>query len=121
MSIGTKVRDIRKNDLKLTQGEFAKLCGVSRSYISEIEQGRIVGNLNLLTKLSEVTGKPISYFLEDSDSIPVYPYELLDNIIESFIANGLIDSDGNMDEDTSNFLLKTLQKEIQIKLRRRQK
>ncbi|MDU7212519.1 helix-turn-helix transcriptional regulator [Clostridium sp.] len=116
MNFADKVKYIRKVELKLTQAELAKLCEVSRSYISEIEQGRIVGNLNIITKLSKIANKPIEYFIDSNEDIKVHSYEVLDNIINSFIDNGLISPDGKMDKDTEEFLNKTLMKEIMYKL-----
>lgn len=116
MNFAEKVKHIRKVELKLTQAELAKLCEVSRSYISEIEQGRVVGNLNIITKLSKISNKPIEYFIGHNEDIKIHSYEVLDNIINSFIDNGLISSDGKMDKDTEEFLNKTLMKEIMYKL-----
>ena len=116
MDLAGKVKHLRKVELKLTQAEFAKLCGVSRSYISEIEQGRIVGNLNLINKLSKISNKPIDYFTDSTADIKIHSYEVLDNIINSFIENGLISENGEMDKDTEEFLTKTLKKEILYKL-----
>ncbi len=116
MNLAGKVKHLRKVELKLTQAEFAKLCGVSRSYISEIEQGRIVGNLNLINKLSKISNKPIDYFTDSTVDIKIHSYEVLDNIINSFIENGLISENGEMDKDTEDFLNKTLKKEILYKL-----
>lgn len=116
MNFAEKVKHIRKVELKLTQAELAKLCEVSRSYISEIEQGRVVGNLNIITKLSKISNKPIEYFIASNEDIKIHSYEVLDNIINSFIDNGLISSDGKMDKDTEEFLNKTLMKEIMYKL-----
>lgn len=116
MNLAEKVKHIRKAELKLTQKEFAELCGVSRSYISELEHGRIIGNLSLIDKLSKISNKPITYFTDSEAEIEIHSYEVLDNIINSFIDNGLIDNDGNMDKDTEEFLFKTLKKEILYKL-----
>lgn len=116
MNLAEKVKHIRTVELKLTQKELAKLCGVSRSYISELEHGRIVGNLSLIDKLSKISNKPITYFTDSEEEIEIHSYEVLDNIINSFIENGLIDKDGNMDKDTEEFLFKTLKKEILYKL-----
>lgn len=121
MSLAEKVKYIRKSELKLTQAELAKLCGVSRSYISEIEQGRVIGNLNLITKLSKISNKPIEYFTDSNEDIKIHSYEVLDNIINSFIDNGLISKNGEMDSDTEEFLTKTLKKEILYKLSIRNK
>ena len=121
MSLAEKVKYIRKSELKLTQAELAKLCGVSRSYISEIEQGRVIGNLNLITKLSKISNKPIEYFTDSNEDIKIHSYEVLDNIINSFIDNGLISKNGEMDSDTEEFLTETLKKEILYKLSIRNK
>lgn len=121
MNLAEKVKYIRKTELKLTQAELAKLCGVSRSYISEIEQGRVIGNLNLISKLSKISNKPIDYFADSSEDIKIHSYEVLDNIINSFIDNGLISENGEMDSDTEEFLTKTLKKEILYKLSIRKK
>lgn len=115
MSLAQKVKYLRKDELKLTQKDFAEKCGVSRSYIGEIEAGRVVGNFNLISKLSDISGKPITYFV-GSDDIQVKSYEVLDNIINSFISSGVISEDGSMDEVTEQFLLHTLKKEIIYKL-----
>ena len=85
MNLAEKVKHIRKAELKLTQKEFAKLCGVSRSYISELEHGRIIGNLSLIDKLSKISNKPITYFTDSEAEIEIHSYEVLDNIINSFI------------------------------------
>lgn len=116
MNLAEKVKHIRKVELKVTQAELAKLCGVSRSYISEIEQGRIIGNLNLIKKLSKISNKPLEYFTDSTEDIKINSYEVLDNIINSFIENGLISEKGEMDKDTEEFLTKTLKKEILYKL-----
>lgn len=116
MNLAEKVKHLRKVELKLTQAELAKLCGVSRSYISEIEQGRIIGNLNLINKLSKISNKPIEYFADSTEDIKIHSYEVLDSIINSFIENGLISEKGEMDKDTEEFLTKTLKKEILYKL-----
>ena len=121
MNLAEKVKYIRKTELNLTQAELAKLCGVSRSYISEIEQGRVIGNLNLISKLSKISNKPIYYFTDSGEDIKIHSYEVLDNIINSFIDNGLIAENGEMDNDTEEFLTKTLKKEILYKLSIRKK
>jgi transcriptional regulator with XRE-family HTH domain len=57
-----KVKESRK-ELQLTQEEFANKLGISRSYLGDIERGRLKGNnANLISKLSDVTGKPMEYF-----------------------------------------------------------
>lgn len=117
MTFGEKVKDIRKNELHLNQTDFAKLLGISRTYVTEIENGRIKGNTKLLKKLSEITGKSIEYFISNSeDEINVKPFEVLNNIIDNFIENGLIDKDCKMTDEVEEFLHSTMLKEIKNKL-----
>jgi transcriptional regulator with XRE-family HTH domain len=64
-----KVKEIRK-EMELTQEEFAKNLNISRSYLGDIETGRLKGtNVKIISKLSDVTGKPIEYFLEKNAKI----------------------------------------------------
>ncbi len=46
--IGTKIRGFR-NDIELSQEEFARKCDLDRTYISDVERGeRNVSILNLI-------------------------------------------------------------------------
>lgn len=38
--IGKKIKQLRKNNLELTQDEFAKRLGWDRTYLSRIESGK---------------------------------------------------------------------------------
>ena len=59
MSIGDNFKQIRK-DKKLKQADFAKVLGVSQSYISQIENNKTIPNkrfLKLFCLLFEVDMK----------------------------------------------------------------
>ena len=60
-----KLAMVEKN---LTQLELAKKLGVKQAAISKLVRG--INNLTLknLKKISKITNKPLSYFLEDPDS-----------------------------------------------------
>ncbi|MBE6051089.1 MAG: helix-turn-helix transcriptional regulator [Clostridium sp.] len=116
--IGDKIRGIRK-ELNLTQVEFAKKLGISRSYLGDLERGRLKGtNVNMLSKLSEVTNKPIEYFLDKPASIKLY--DTLDYTINMLIEKNLIDNDGKiLDPNAQDMLLNILKEEIKLKLKNR--
>lgn len=111
-----KVKECRK-ELGLTQIEFSKKIGISRSYLAEIERGRIKGTVALITKLSEATNKPLSYFIDD-ENIAINSYDVLDQTIELMINNNEINKEGEMTDWAREMLIKVLEKEIKLKLER---
>ena len=68
MVIGDRIKKVR-DELKLTQNEFATKLGISRSNLSDMENGRNKAeNINILKKLSEISNKSIDYFIKDINS-----------------------------------------------------
>lgn len=65
--IGEKVYQVRKLELNKTQEEFAEMLDISKDTVSNIERGEVIPNTLTLIKLSEVTGKPIEFFLSRKD------------------------------------------------------
>lgn len=65
--IARKLRE-RRNELKLSQQQVADYIGVSRANVTHYESGRLKIRHNILKKLSEILGKPVSYFLDDEDT-----------------------------------------------------
>lgn len=59
--IGCRVREARA-EYGLTQEELASDVGVDPKHISRIENGRKHGSDQLIRRISEVTGKPLSFF-----------------------------------------------------------
>ena len=59
--IGCRVREARV-EYGLTQEELANDVGVDPKHISRIENGRKHGSDQLIRRISEVTGKPLSFF-----------------------------------------------------------
>lgn len=110
-----KLKEVRK-ELGLTQEQLAKRLGVSRSYIGDIETGRLEGtNVKLLSKLADISGYSIEYFLGKEDQVK--QYDILDSAIDMLIDKGLIDKEGNVIDDTAkNILFEILKKEIKLKL-----
>jgi transcriptional regulator with XRE-family HTH domain len=109
------IKSVRK-ELHLTQEEFSKKLGISRSYLGDLETGRLKGsNVQLISKLSDISGKPMEYFLDkDSD---IKQYEILDAGIEMLLSKNLISRDGDiLDPVAENILLEILKKEIKLKI-----
>ncbi|NGT67490.1 helix-turn-helix transcriptional regulator [Clostridium perfringens] len=116
-----KIKQSRK-EMNLTQQEFAKLLGISRGNLGDLENGKNKGgNLSLIRKLSEVTGKEISYFLNSDSEIHINQYEVLDNAINMLIAKGAISKDGKVSPKYKNILFEILEQEIALKIERRSK
>lgn len=62
-SVGEKIREIRIQK-KYTQRKLAELCGISNTYISDMETGRTNPSLKTLGKLSEVLEVNIKEFFD---------------------------------------------------------
>lgn len=69
MDLGTKIKQIRKQK-KLTQEAFAQACGITQTYLSQIENNIKEPNLATLKKISEVltVPLPILFFLSMDDN-----------------------------------------------------
>lgn len=118
----TKVREIRKS-MNLTQEEFAKKLGVSRSTVKDLETGaNKCGNLKLLNKLCEVSGKSSSYFLENGAEIKLNHFEVLNSAIDKLIEADRINDDGSIkDKESERLVLEILKAEIKLKKERQAK
>jgi len=114
-----KVRSIRK-EMGLTQEEFAKKLGITRGYLSDIERGRLKGNnVSLISKLSDISGKPMEYFV-DKD-VDIQPFEVLNSAMDMLIDKGYIDDDGSInDEMAKNIIMEILKKELCLKIKSRE-
>lgn len=55
MDIGKKIKELRKSK-DLTQEEFSEIVGVSRSYLSDIENDRYSPSLDTLKQIAERSG-----------------------------------------------------------------
>lgn len=64
MNIGNVIKSIRKQK-GLTQNEFAPLCGITQTYLSQIENNQKDPTLSTLKKISENLNipLPILFFL----------------------------------------------------------
>lgn len=72
MDLGNIIKNTRKQR-KLTQIEFASLCGITQTYLSQIESNQKEPNLSTLKKISNSLSipLPILFFLSlTDDDIP---------------------------------------------------
>ena len=59
--IGKKVKKLREK-MEMSQKQFGKKLGISGSFVGYIENNKRRVNPNLLKKISDLTGRPVSYF-----------------------------------------------------------
>lgn len=64
IQFGNTVRRIREGR-KMSQEEFADMCGISRAYYGRIERGEHSVTLEVCQKISEATGLSFSELFED--------------------------------------------------------
>jgi transcriptional regulator with XRE-family HTH domain len=67
LNIGKKIRELRLSR-NINLRELSKLCGISASLISQIENNRVTPSIKTLKKISENLGEKASFFLEDEES-----------------------------------------------------
>ena len=66
MIIGERLRDIREHQ-QLLQSDLGKRAGLFESYISRVENGRIIPSLETLEKLSRALQVPLYSILDDGN------------------------------------------------------
>ncbi len=90
MDLGTTIKTIRKQR-KQTQSEFASSCGITQTYLSQIECNNKQPNLATLKVISENLNLPlpILFFLsmnnEDVDPNKRQAFELVSPSIKSLV------------------------------------
>lgn len=91
MNLGIIIKDGRKLQ-KLTQSEFASLCGITQTYLSQIESNLKEPNLSTLKVISEnlQLPLPILFFLsldiEDVDPSKREAFKIIKPSINAFIS-----------------------------------
>jgi transcriptional regulator with XRE-family HTH domain len=67
MTVGRRIRELRGFDM--TQKDFAKLIGVSQSYLSTVEHGNAEVGAQVLLSISRAFGKSIEWLLTGESTI----------------------------------------------------
>lgn len=100
-----------------SQSYLAKQINYSKAHISNMLTGNRKPTPKFLKSLENFTGLSTEYWLTGESKKPLY---LLNSLLDSLIQIGLIDSDGNFDNDTEQIIMITLKKEIKNKLLEKQ-
>ncbi|MDR0803061.1 helix-turn-helix transcriptional regulator [Fluviicola sp.] len=82
MDLGTVIKNNRKQKGQ-TQEEFAKACGITQTYLSQIEGNKKEPNLSTLKVISDELEipLPVLFFMSiDSEDVPVEKKEQFENI-----------------------------------------
>lgn len=85
--VGNKIRSLRK-ELGLTQEQLAG-PELTKSYVSQVELGRIQPSAKALKILAERLGKPVGYFLDHTEDLRTI--EVLVKASHALAANGQAD------------------------------
>ncbi len=56
--LGTRIRELRKKE-KVTSEKFAYENGISKGYLSDIENGKRLPTLEMLDKIAKALGVPL--------------------------------------------------------------
>jgi transcriptional regulator with XRE-family HTH domain len=74
MLLGKRLKDLREAK-KLTQGDVEKATGLTRPYISRVENGRSVPGIEILERWARAFGMPLYQVMYDGEEPP--PLKLL--------------------------------------------
>lgn len=80
MNIGETIKLLRK-EKNIKQLDLAASCGISQTYLSQIEKGTKVPALDILEKISAALGLPfavLSFLSLDSNALPENKREVYD-------------------------------------------
>ncbi|WP_415341502.1 helix-turn-helix transcriptional regulator [Clostridium perfringens] len=95
MDFKDKLKDFRKRN-SLTQAEFAKKYGFSRTTITELESGRKKPTLKMIEKIATNTNTRTTFWLDDKENITFNNFDGLKLIYQKLRATGDIDENGVM-------------------------
>lgn len=90
MNLGNTIRNLRKQKGQ-TQSEFAPLCGITQTYLSQIENNSKDPNLSTLKRISDNLGTPlpIIFFLSlsqnDIDPSKREAFEIISPSVKSLV------------------------------------
>lgn len=113
MEFRFKLKECRDN-LGLTQEQFAKKTGFSRTTISELENGTRKVTLKTIEKIAKATNTTVSEWLESENNISINQFEGLTMVIDTLLEVGQIKESGEMSEEAKNLLMKMLESEVKL-------
>ena len=66
-NLGAVIRK-RRHSLGLSQEEFAEKAEIHRTYVSEIENGKVNVGINVAEKMAEALGKSLSSLVREAEA-----------------------------------------------------
>ena len=111
------LKDYRKEN-KLTQVNFAKKIGISRSYLADMETGTKIANIKTLNKIALATDISLSYWADITIENSYKPYEILNAYLEKLQEAGFIDESGIINSNYHSDVIDILQKELNFKFKK---
>lgn len=103
---------MKENNIR--QIDLVNQCGMDKSFISNIVNGKKPPSKNFLYALEKISGKSINWWLFGEDEYR--GLASLNMLIDTLIESGEIKEDGTYDNDIENILKTMLDKEIRVKL-----
>lgn len=119
MKFSEKLRQYRI-DKGLTQDKLAKRVGLTRSKISELENGYTAATLKTIEKIATGTKTDVSWWLEDSEEININEFEGFKIVVKALRETGDIDKNGKANEYAKKMLLRIALKEAKLLVERSQ-
>ena len=113
MDFKDKLKDFRKRN-SLTQAEFAKKYGFSRTTITELESGRKKPTLKMIDKIAKATNTKTVEWLDEKENIEIKNFEGLKMVFDNLQETGDIDEEGNMNQKAKTFIFKMVEAEIKL-------
>lgn len=116
----------KKLNKKFTQQELADLIGISRSYLSDIENGRVAATDEILEEIANACDVTVDYFFDEKEIEKMASKSLkraktiskensfTDNLIKMLIETGYLNANesiNDVDEETKNIILNAVLKD----------
>lgn len=121
MKFKDKVKKYRTEN-KMTQVEFSKILGVSRTMLGDIETGRALGSIKFISNLSDKTGIDMNYWVKGNDA-ELEPnhkkYDGLDTAINAMLESEIIGPDSKIPESYYKLLITIIEQEIKIEQKKK--
>lgn len=117
--MGEKIREIRVN-MGLTQQGFADKLGLDEKsgykVVSKWETDINKPSVETLKKISDVTGRKISYFTESEEEENVTEKKsVIDEFLDRLIEQDIVKDANNLSDDVTNMILNVVKSDLQLR------